>query len=484
MSVIDRNTKKSVVAQYNIWETFLSEASMGNSFRDSHVLLVGPRNTGKRSLINSVFQNVIGESNNNNKVGSKGQTSALEYTYIQVRNPEDPENDEYISKMNVWMLDDPSMQDLLVHCLREDTIENMIVCICIDMTEPWNALNTLSEWMNIVNERITKVLADMPLYKQDKLREKLAKHIKTYEQPQFDEEGKLIVKKVNQENPDEEQIDLPLPQGVLTVNYGVPIMILGTKSDGLEIIEKEKNGEYKLDFLQYSLRNFGLTYGATLLYMSLKQNINLDIFYDYLLHRFYGFGLRYKAEVVHKDSVFIPAGYDKPKIINETFPNIKSTDIFEEIIAQPAGKKNLIKEEIGVEDTQAFLLNLKTKILAPPDKEAANAPIKRTQSIEKEQTNGTQQGKQSIPVRTTTETKSFFKGLLDNPPGGPTKTNAETTPTHQRAPSQQVTSMTSSLVDNTAGRMTSTITTNSTTQSISSKPSMTKAEKLKELLKK
>jgi len=50
----------------------------------------------------------------------------------------------------------------------------------------------------------------------------VAKHIKTYEQPQFDEEGKLIVyeliyfyqdhnflsrKKVNQENPDEEQVN-------------------------------------------------------------------------------------------------------------------------------------------------------------------------------------------------------------------------------------------------------------------------------------
>jgi len=39
----------------------------------------------------------LGESNNNNKVGSKGQTSALEYTYIQVRNPEDPENGYYFA---------------------------------------------------------------------------------------------------------------------------------------------------------------------------------------------------------------------------------------------------------------------------------------------------------------------------------------------------------------------------------------------------
>lgn len=56
--------------------------------------------------------------------------------------------DEFISKMNVWMLNDPSMQyqtpleplshlyrNLLSHCIREDTIENMLICICLDMTE-------------------------------------------------------------------------------------------------------------------------------------------------------------------------------------------------------------------------------------------------------------------------------------------------------------------------------------------------------------
>ena len=60
MSIVDKSAKKTAPSQQNLWETFLSEAAMGTSFRDSHVLLLGPRNTGKRSLINSIFQNVIG----------------------------------------------------------------------------------------------------------------------------------------------------------------------------------------------------------------------------------------------------------------------------------------------------------------------------------------------------------------------------------------------------------------------------------------
>jgi len=60
MSFVDKSAKKTAPSQQNLWENFLSEAAMGTSFRDSHVLLLGPRNTGKRSLINSIFQNVIG----------------------------------------------------------------------------------------------------------------------------------------------------------------------------------------------------------------------------------------------------------------------------------------------------------------------------------------------------------------------------------------------------------------------------------------
>jgi len=482
MSIVDKSAKKTAPAQQNLWENFLSEAAMGTSFRDSHVLLLGPRNTGKRSLINSIFQNVIGESANNNKVGSKGHSSALEYTYIQVRNPDDPENDEYVSKMNVWILDDPTMQDLLAHCLKEDTIENMIICLCLDMTEPWNALSTLSEWMNIINERIAKVLRDMPLQKQDKLREKLAQYVKTYEQPKFDEEGKLIIKKKNLDNPDEEEFDVPLPEGVLKINYGVPIIILGTKADGLEVLEKEKDGVYKLDFLQHKLRSEGLPYAATLLYISLKQNINLDIFFDYLLHRFYGFGLKYNAEVVHKDSIFIPSGYDKPKVITDTFQHIKPNDIFEEVISQPTGKKAMNKEEVATDDIQSFLTKLKVKMQASQD---SNGGVQRQKSTELEQG---EPGATTEPTGTTanakpTDTRKFFAGLLDNPPGGVSRSNVESTPTHNRAPSQQVTGMNAAVPERTAGRLTTVNPSTSTsTSNTTIKP--TKAEKLMEMLKK
>jgi hypothetical protein len=42
-----------------------------------------------------------------------------------------------------------------------------------------------------------------------------------------------------------------------------------------------------------------MKYGATLVYTSTKNNSNLNVFYEYILHRSYDFPLRYKSETVN-----------------------------------------------------------------------------------------------------------------------------------------------------------------------------------------
>ncbi len=59
--------------------------------------------------------------NNNQLMGVKGMASALEYSYLMIKNPEDPENgsswllssnllDDFVSKINVWTVDELSLQ--------------------------------------------------------------------------------------------------------------------------------------------------------------------------------------------------------------------------------------------------------------------------------------------------------------------------------------------------------------------------------------
>lgn len=43
------------------------------------------------------------------------------------------------------------------------------------------------------------------------------------------------------------------------MNYGIPIVVAVNKSDLIEESLKEKDGEMKLDYILYSLRNFTIT---------------------------------------------------------------------------------------------------------------------------------------------------------------------------------------------------------------------------------
>lgn len=109
--------------------------------------------------------------------------------------------------------------------------------------------------------------------------------------------------------------DLPLPEGVLATSFGIPIIITVNKSDLVEEMLKDKDSQAKLDYILYSLRTFAITYGASVIYLSSKTKSNLQVFYDYLLHRFYSFGLKDKAEVLARESIFIPSGFDSAHII-------------------------------------------------------------------------------------------------------------------------------------------------------------------------
>ena len=55
--------------------------------------------------------------------------------------------------------------------------------------------------------------------------------------------------------------------------------------------------------------------GGTLIYTSIKNNANLNVLYEYILHRAYNLSLRFKPEAINEESIFIPLGFDNPTMI-------------------------------------------------------------------------------------------------------------------------------------------------------------------------
>ena len=67
------------------------------------------------------------------------------------------------------------------------------------------------------------------------------------------------------------------------------------------------------------LREHSLLYGATIMFTSAKarESRNLDTLYQYINHRLYSFSFASKAQVVEKEELFIPSGFDILNLIRE-----------------------------------------------------------------------------------------------------------------------------------------------------------------------
>lgn len=73
--------------------------------------------------------------------------------------------------------------------------------------------------------------------------------------------------------------ELELSEGVLKVNLGIPIIIVCNKIDLLIHGEKAKFLAENMDFIQKSVREYALQYGATVIFTSTIANKNLNTYY-------------------------------------------------------------------------------------------------------------------------------------------------------------------------------------------------------------
>ncbi|KAJ3112780.1 hypothetical protein HK100_002216 [Physocladia obscura] len=113
-------------------------------------------------------------------------------------------------------------------------------------------------------------------------------------------------------------VSLPLGNGVLTHNLGVPIVVVCTKADLMPSLERDYGyGDGTFDYIQQSLRTVCLKYGASLFYTSIHRPKSIFYLRSYILHLLNRnsphanqFPFPYRAEVIDRDNVRVPMGWD------------------------------------------------------------------------------------------------------------------------------------------------------------------------------
>ncbi len=158
--------------------------------------------------------------------------------------------------MGVWIFDgDVSCSSpLLKFAIKPDTLENTILILVASMTQPWSLLSTLKKWITLVEEHIDRLKID-PIRLQE-LRDRLQYDFQHYIEPNDSSimiasssssttiksglAGGRIPNSISSVsiastttpasiNNGEEQIVLPLPEGVLTKSFGIPVIVVITK---------------------------------------------------------------------------------------------------------------------------------------------------------------------------------------------------------------------------------------------------------------
>jgi len=326
----------------NLWNSILQECSKSFShrFETRNVLVLGDRNCGK-SILLARLQGM--------DLGDIEQGVALDYSFLDVKTSED---EDPISRINVWQLDGQTEhKNLLRFGINTNTISKSIVLITLDFSKPWQLIESLQRWINVLIGHINSVVPQLKEGQYEEMKNNLGI---PFQQSVEEDHGKgLVTSRL-----------LPLSEGVLSNNLGVPIVVVCCKTDTMDKLEQDYS--YKdshFDYIQTYLRKICLTYGAGLIYVSAKKDKNCDVLLQYIKHKLYGFEFHHKPQFQEKDIFFMPAGADSLVKINSDFENqnlsTDTEDLFEDVIKIPKiiqqDKESNLDSVITAEEDQEFL---------------------------------------------------------------------------------------------------------------------------------
>ncbi|KAI9087755.1 dynein light intermediate chain-domain-containing protein [Phlyctochytrium arcticum] len=337
----------------SIWSSILTGVVSTRGVISKNVLVLGSPQSGKTTVIEAIRQRhphkIVPSSEPHH------QELALSYSYMDV---EDDENEDVIARVGLYHLaSSTAFGNLFRFALSPASLSDSMVIITLDWAEPWTFLKTLQDWLQMLGDYVEKREKEDPEAVQT-MKDRLELFFRSYTEP---------VERSNFNNDTfssgpQHPMLLPLTQGTLTRNLGIPIVIVVHKADLTTLLERDRDfKEEQFDFIQQTLRTICLTHGAALFYTSTHRPETLADVRNYVLHRLFdtpppahaplgssfslshishlnhqgsvdsmtqtttnslSFPFTERPRIIDRDTVFIPTGWDswgKIKILREAF---------------------------------------------------------------------------------------------------------------------------------------------------------------------
>jgi dynein light intermediate chain 1 len=219
--------------------------------------------------------------------------------------------------------------------IQPQWLEKTALVVALDLSKPWELMSTLEAWVKCLEARVLPAVGELSMGEQDALKGAVLNHVKNYKEPQ-DENAT-----VTEPQDGDEVEDTPLSTGVLTANWGLPLVVVCCQADVMQSQEREEKdataSERRFDFIQQRLRKFCIKYGAALIFTAAKTGSNCKLLQQYLLHRLYptNFNFKLKPMPVDRDTLFIPSGYDSLDLIGDAVAPWSDDTPFAEVVTNP-----------------------------------------------------------------------------------------------------------------------------------------------------
>ncbi|ETW09688.1 hypothetical protein, variant 1 [Aphanomyces invadans] len=333
------------MASSNLWQSLLRDSSVRAPIPSTQVLLLGGTEVGKSSLI----QRWQGIKNPSERVQTL-EVLPADFTSFHVPSEEDPS-----CQINVWSLNTEKISSdlsFLSLAIDAEKLANTVALVAVDGSKPWTIKPTLDKCLSTLHSVVEGKLSNLPENQRSDLLDSNRKHWLSYVEPGQTSTASLVK---------DDELLKSLPEGVLVHNAGIPIVIVMCKSD------TAPEDTVKADFVQHTIRQLALAYGAAVCYTSSKTGTNLDVLKDYVLHRSHPdvFKFTQVPKLVDRGAIFVPSGYDTAALIEQSLvgsqPRWQKSTTFEKFIPAPVEKREdsaLLHPEIRVDPNQVWLRKL------------------------------------------------------------------------------------------------------------------------------
>mmetsp|Transcript_75981 Transcript_75981/g.180738 ORF Transcript_75981/g.180738 Transcript_75981/m.180738 type:complete len:532 (+) Transcript_75981:78-1673(+) len=369
----DKKGDEKKAAPEGLWASLLKEVACQVLTPDSTLLVLGRDGIGKRTLLQALLTHATpSAAAEADAMLGHSRSVALDFSYFGIRDPAASRDTTCMANCSVTILEELQYEWMLRDRFQASQLSQSAAVICLDLKEPWTMMEDLRRWMELLQRICAELMASLPLAEQDALRAKVAKVVSEYSEPP--PEGEESAPK-----PPVPEDSAGATASTVVCNLGLPVIVVVTRSDAASLLETQKTKGWS-QVIEAHIRSEALSYGAAIVYTMVQATKaqNVDVLYAYLMHRLYGYELKHRAQVPSRDALFLPAGWDSRKKVDQVASTLEGgLDVsFESVITAPPRAVQAEAEKEQAQDMQTFLEAARTELKKMGSVSATNTGAK------------------------------------------------------------------------------------------------------------